>query len=123
MASRQVWDAAQMNLSTIDTNDIAAKAAEPWLSSILTTISGVNLRFRVMQDTQAQWHVHSHSPECFFVLDGQVTIETALGGHTLGPGEFFRVEPGITHRARVMGRARLLVLDQLTDQPQSDTVR
>ena len=101
----------------IDTTEIAAKATEAWHSETLATVNGVNLRFRVMRDTQAQLHTHEDSPECFFVLTGQITIDTTAGSQTVGPGQFFRVEAGVSHRARVTGQAQLLVLDQFTNQP------
>jgi mannose-6-phosphate isomerase-like protein (cupin superfamily) len=97
----------------IDTEKLAAKADDAWSSSTLTTINDVSLRFRVMQDTEAKFHTHSTSPECFFVVSGQVTIDTENSSATLGPGQFLRVEPGTSHRAKVVGRATLLVLDQL----------
>jgi mannose-6-phosphate isomerase-like protein (cupin superfamily) len=96
----------------IDTAAINSQVTESWFSKTLTTINEVNVRFRVMQDIEAKFHTHSDCPECFFVLSGQVTIDTENSCETLGPGQFFRVEPGISHRARVCGRATLLVLDQ-----------
>lgn len=97
----------------IDTTTIGAQVTDSWFSKTLTTINDVNLRFRVMEDAEASFHVHPSSPECFFVVSGQVTIDTEGACETLGPGQFFRVEPGLSHRARVRGRATLLVLDQL----------
>jgi mannose-6-phosphate isomerase-like protein (cupin superfamily) len=98
---------------SIDTEKIAARTNESWSSFTLTTINDVSLRFRVMQDTEAKFHTHSTSPECFFVVSGQVVIDTEGSSAPLGPGQFFRVEPGTSHRARVVGRATLLVLDHL----------
>ena len=100
-------------LSALDTNPIQAAHPESWFAQKLTTIDGVNLKYRVMRDTTAYFHVHDESPECFFVLSGEVVMDTETGSVTLGPGMFYRVEPGISHRSRVTGEATLLVLDKM----------
>jgi len=96
----------------IDTGTIARDHAGSWHAQKLATIEGVNLKFRVMRDTAAGFHVHDDSPECFFVVSGTVVIDTEQGSVTLGAGHFFQVAPGVSHRARVAGEATLLVMDR-----------
>ncbi len=44
-----------------DTNNLGA--SESWFSKVLASIAGTNLRYRVMRDTAAAFHVHEQSPE------------------------------------------------------------
>lgn len=75
--------------------------------------NGVNLKFRVMRGTTADFHVHPNSPECFFVLSGTVNIDIESDSVTLSAGQFFEVPAGKSHRSRVEGEATLLVFDGL----------
>jgi mannose-6-phosphate isomerase-like protein (cupin superfamily) len=99
--------------TAIDTNDIAQSHPESWYAHTLASHKGVNLKFRVMRDTCADFHVHPASPECFFVLSGTVTIDTEFGATTLVSGQFFEVAAGVRHRSRVEGEATVLVFDGL----------
>lgn len=100
-------------LQALDTNEIKVAHPQPWSAQTLTSIDGVNLRYRVMRDTVASFHVHDDSPECFLVLSGEVVLDTEAGPVTLTPGMFYRVEPGMSHRSRVVGEACLLVMDKM----------
>ena len=102
-------------LATLDTQQIKNAHPQGWHAEKLTSIAGVKLKFRVMRNTTAQFHTHNDSPECFFVISGSVIVDTDQGSVTLNPGQFFRVEPGVSHRSRVEGEATLLVLDQFPD--------
>ena len=99
--------------SIIDTNSIKAGYHGPWLAERLAACNGVNLKFRVMRGTTAEFHTHEQSPECFFVLSGCVHIDTEFGTATLNPGQFFEVAPGVRHRSRVEGEATVLVFDSI----------
>ena len=97
----------------IDTQGINASHKESWYAEELAEMSGVHLRFRVMRDTSAEFHRHVEGPECFFVLSGEVQLDTEHGSVTLLPGQFFKVGTSVSHRTRVKGEATLLVVDQL----------
>ncbi len=96
----------------INTNEILASVSERWYAEKLTSQSGVNLKYRVMRDTCADFHVHEDWSECFFVLTGCVFLDTQEATYILESGPFFEVPAGISHRSRVVGDANVLVLDQ-----------
>src|SRR5919108_3741078 len=80
-----------------------------WHSERIGAFNGNHLRFRVMDAAAADWHVHEASDELFLVLSGVVDLDTGHDTHTLAPGDLFVVPAGVRHRARVAGRATLLV--------------
>ena len=48
-------------------------------------------------------HVHRLHADCFYVLDGSVTVTLADGDRVLGPGTFALVPPNVVHSYRTDG--------------------
>ena len=63
-----------------------------------------------MLDVEAPFHVHEHSDEFFFILNGCVEIDIEGETVELNKGETFTVAAGKKHRARAKGRAELLTV-------------
>jgi mannose-6-phosphate isomerase-like protein (cupin superfamily) len=103
----------EISSQKISTSALYAANNSAWFTSTLASIGGSNLRYRVMRNMSAQFHTHENTPEGFFVLSGQVSIDTEFGSVSLDPGDFFEIKPGINHRARVVGEATLLVFDAI----------
>jgi mannose-6-phosphate isomerase-like protein (cupin superfamily) len=82
-----------------------------WKSFDVATVNGNAVRLRVMQDVAAKWHVHESSDELFYVFSGTVSMETEHGTREISAGQLFVVPAGTQHRARVVGRATMLVID------------
>ena len=56
-------------------------------------------------------HIHHNEDEGFYVLEGDVTLHTAHGERTLGPGEFAVGPRGVPHTYRAGARGvRMLVV-------------
>lgn len=45
------------------------------------------------------YHVHTHQEELFYVIEGELHVETPEGEYVVGEGEVFAVDPGNPHRA------------------------
>jgi mannose-6-phosphate isomerase-like protein (cupin superfamily) len=84
-----------------------------WHSRDVACVNGNTVRIRLMQDRIADWHVHRDSDELFYVIDGTVVMDTEHGVHAIGAGQLFVVPVGTRHRARVAGRATMLVIDAI----------
>jgi mannose-6-phosphate isomerase-like protein (cupin superfamily) len=82
-----------------------------WKSIEVATVNGNAVRLRTMQDMTANWHVHDGSDELFYVISGTVHMDTEQGVHEIPAGHLFVVRAGTRHRARVEGRASMLVVD------------
>jgi quercetin dioxygenase-like cupin family protein len=96
-----------------DLDQLQRGVVAAWQSVDVATINGNAVRSRVMQDVTAPWHVHAASDKLFLVMTGTLHLDTEQGTHALGPGQLFVMPAGTRHRARVAGRATLLIVDGL----------
>ena len=85
--------------------------AENWKSLNISQFNGNNVRLRVMEDVTANWHAHDNSDELFYVISGEVYIDSEAGAQALSANEICIVPAKVRHRARVEGRATLLIID------------
>jgi mannose-6-phosphate isomerase-like protein (cupin superfamily) len=103
-----------MTLSSVfDLDDLQRNVTDAWKSFDLATVNGNAVRLRVMEDVTAHWHTHESSDELFYVVSGTVTLDTEHGTREIRAGQLFVVAAGTQHRARVAGRATLLVVDAI----------
>ncbi|MEM7743323.1 MAG: cupin domain-containing protein [Pseudomonadota bacterium] len=57
------------------------------------------------------WHDHADTDDFFLVLDGKLRIDTEDGPIHLGPGEFYVVPKGVSHRPVAEEEAHILVIE------------
>lgn len=106
MTHPHVTDAS--NVETLDLGTIALR--------LLTTSDQTNGAFAVGEFSggEGPWtvpHVHQHTAESFYVLDGAFTFTLGADDLEAGPGSFVRVPPGTRHELRAAaGGGRLLTL-------------
>lgn len=97
----------------IDLPSLADGVYERWKSATIGSVNGNGVRFRVMENVTADWHAHDESDELFLVLSGVVNIDTEEDSQALSAGELLIVPARTMHRARVEGRATLIVIDAI----------
>jgi mannose-6-phosphate isomerase-like protein (cupin superfamily) len=102
-----------MMQSPCDLTALHDGVAAAWKSIDVASVNGNTVHCRVMQDVAADWHVHERSDELFYVLSGTVNLDTEQATHAIRAGALFVVPAGTRHRARVVGRATLLVVDRI----------
>jgi mannose-6-phosphate isomerase-like protein (cupin superfamily) len=93
-------------LTVVNLKAQASGVAQPYRNSVLNTVNDHCVRMAVMEG-EFRWHKHSHSDECFLVIEGVLEIDLATEGETifLNPGEIFTIPAGVVHRTRSRGRA------------------
>jgi mannose-6-phosphate isomerase-like protein (cupin superfamily) len=72
------------------------------------------IRFRLMENTTANWHVRDHSYELSCVVSGTVLMDTEHGTREIQSGRIFVVPAGTRHRTCVEGRGTVLVVDSIS---------
>lgn len=64
-----------------------------------------------VQDRTLDFHVHEHSDELFYVIEGEFELETEEGLHKVKAGEFIIVPKGTLHRPVVTSLAKFLMME------------
>jgi len=90
--------------------EILSQSQDAWFSETIGEPNGNPVIVRVMNDIIAPFHTHETADEMFIVLSGTVFIDTASNTKTINAGQSHIVAAGIEHRARVEGRAELIVI-------------
>jgi len=93
----------------VGTSNKISEINEPWFTENIGSPNGSPVSVRVMNDIEAEFHVHNNSDEMFIVLSGNLYIDTKDKTIELSSGESYTVKAGVEHRARVIGRAELIV--------------
>lgn len=63
---------------------------------------------------RCSWHFHNHSYNQFFVIEGELVVTTDIGPDgqenftTLTDGQFFTVQPGVTHEFATNGKRTII---------------
>src|SRR2546430_10077957 len=96
-----------------DLDGLQADVVDAWKSFDVATVNDNAVRFRVMENRVANWHVHDDSDELFYVVSGTLTMDTDEGAREIRAGQLFVVPMGTRHRARVEGRATMIVVDKI----------
>lgn len=96
-----------------DLDGLQAGVTDAWKSFDVATVNGNAVRFRVMENTTANWHVHEYTDELFYVVSGTVLMDTEHGLREIRSRQLLVIPAGTHHRARVEGRATLLVVDNI----------
>lgn len=94
-------------------NNFDSGVTEKWESFYISQVNSNNVRFRIMEDVTANWHLHSTSDEFFYVISGTVYIDTEDETYMLNANELLVIPAKTKHRTRVEGKATLLVIDKI----------
>jgi len=105
--------------SPSDLDSLQIGVTDAWRSFNVATVNGNRVRFRVMENTTAKWHVHENSDELFYVVSGTVLMDTERGVSKIQSRQLLVIPAGMRHRARVEGRATLLVIDSIHGDEQA----
>ncbi len=105
-------------VTTADPSLICHSNGIGWQSDDLLAFNGKKVRYRTMNCVEARWHKHDDTDEMFFVLSGNLEIDTRdpsgiIKTYYIGPGQMIVVHGNCEHRARSANLATLLVFDAI----------
>lgn len=82
----------------------------PWSPQDLATVNETIVRVAVFQGFY-HWHLHREQDEMFYVLEGQIAIETEAGVIPLACGQGVVIPRGMLHRPHALQRAVVLLIE------------
>lgn len=85
-------------IQKVDLTAVAKKLTEPYMLVELVQVEEFAARLFICQGAIA-WHKHIDEDELFFVYEGEISLESEWGSHTLRTGELAVVPKGVTHRS------------------------
>jgi mannose-6-phosphate isomerase-like protein (cupin superfamily) len=106
-------------LETIDVNEVVANNKERWFNQTLSQINGSVLRVGIVQG-EFHWHKHDDDDELFFVLSGNLFVDTEERTFSLGPNQGVTVPKGVLHRTRAPQKVVMLMVENAGIQPAGD---
>jgi len=100
-----------MIIQKVDLGAVARKLKEPYVLVELVHVEDFTARLFICQGGIA-WHKHIDEDELFFVYEGEISLESEWGSHTLRTGELSVVPKGVTHRSTSSLRSVVLLFER-----------
>ncbi|MBN2621090.1 cupin domain-containing protein [candidate division WOR-3 bacterium] len=97
-------------MTKIKFKGIVKKLKEPWQPKDIAYINDTALRVAKI-DGEYHWHTHRAEDEFFYVLKGNIYIDTESESVELNEGEGFVVKKGVRHRSRAKKPAWVLLVE------------
>ena len=106
-------------LERIDVPGIVAGVADRWFNQTLCRVNTSVLRLGVFEG-EFHWHRHERDDEVFFVLEGELVLETEKGTFALGEKQGICVPKGTLHRPVARRRTVVLMVENEGISPTGD---
>jgi quercetin dioxygenase-like cupin family protein len=98
-------------IQKVDLTAVAKALTEPYMLVELARVEEFVARLFICQGSIA-WHKHIDEDELFFVYEGEISLESEWGNHTLRTGELAVVPKGVTHRSTSSIRSVVLLFER-----------
>ncbi len=106
-------------LQLIDVPEVVKNCTDKWFNQTLCKVNDAVLRLGILEGT-FHWHKHEREDEVFFVLIGNLVIETEKGNFDLKEQQGVCVPKGIKHRPIAEKKAVVLMVENRTIKPIGD---
>lgn len=106
-------------LEVIKVPEIVENCKEKWFNQTLCKVNGSVLRLGIFE---GEFHMHKHDndDEVFFVLDGELLIESEKGCFKLAKNEGICIPKGMMHRPIAHTKAIVLMIENEGIKPVGD---
>lgn len=106
-------------LEVIKVPEIIENCKEKWFNQTLCKVNSSVLRLGIFE---GEFHMHKHDndDEVFYVLDGELIIESEKGNFKLGKNEGVCIPKGIMHRPIANTKTIVLMIENEGIKPIGD---
>ena len=100
---------------------LAASLTELWSPRVVAELDDAYIKVAKVQGELA-WHSHDDEDELFFVLEGELRIETEHGDIELREGDAYVVPKGVRHNPVAERECHLLLVERKSTLHTGDVV-
>ena len=100
---------------------IAASLTELWSPRIVAELDDAYVKVAKIHGDFV-WHTHELEDELFFVLGGQMRIETEAGTIELGEGDMYVVPKGVSHKPSTDAECLVMLIERKSTLHTGDVV-
>lgn len=106
-------------LDVIKVPEIIENCKDKWFNQTLCKVNSSVLRLGIFE---GEFHMHKHDndDEVFYVLDGELLIETEKGNFKLSKNEGICIPKGVMHRPVAKTKAIVLMIENEGIKPIGD---
>jgi len=106
-------------MEVIKTPEVIENCKEKWFNQTLCKVNASVLRLGIFE---GEFHMHKHDndDEVFFVLEGELVIESEKGSFHLGKYEGICIPKGIMHRPIAENKTIVLMIENEGIKPTGD---
>lgn len=106
-------------LEKINVPEIVKNCTDEWFNQSLCNVNSSVFRLGIFEG-EFHMHKHDHDDELFFVIDGNIVLETEKGTFELGQYEGVCVPKGVMHRPIAKNKAIVLMIENTGIDPIGD---
>lgn len=106
-------------LEKIEIGSMISECRDAWFNQTLCKVNASVLRLGIFEG-EYHLHKHDHDDEVFFVLEGEITLETEKGSFQLKQFEGICVPKGTLHRPISPRKSVVLMIENEGIQPLGD---
>ncbi len=103
-------------MELIDVPKLTENVSDPWFNKTLCKFNSSMLRVGSF-DGEFFMHKHDNDDEIFFVLEGQLILETEHGNFTLNKHQGVCIPKGVVHRPVAKQRVVVLMVENADVDP------
>lgn len=109
-------------LEKVNPHAAANAVPEPFVYNRIGELNGNMLNVVQVENRMLDFHVHEDSDELFYVLEGEMKLETDEGVMPLKAGEMVIVPHGMRHRPIITKLVKILLMDREGTLNESNSV-
>ena len=103
-------------LEVVDVASLVEACTSKWYNQTLSKVNDSVVRLGVVEG-EYHWHKHDDDDEFFFVLDGNLIVDTRDGSISLAKHEGIVVPKGVMHRTRAERKTIILMVETASVVP------
>jgi mannose-6-phosphate isomerase-like protein (cupin superfamily) len=98
-------------LRVIDLERSFQKFSETFTPKIVGELNGQHVKLVHVEGDKVPWHTHDDEDELFFVIDGELEVQSREGSVTVQANQFCIVPRGLEHKVLPKRHTRLMLFE------------